>query len=139
MAANLCAVAVGTETDGSIVSPASVNGIVGIKPTVGLVSRTRRRADIAQPGHRGPAGADGARRRRAARRDGRPRLRDPASAAVGARFESDYARYLDLDGLRGARLGVARRFFADNAPLNCFLDALRCDAQTRGRRRGRSR
>src|SRR5205814_7914996 len=39
VAANLCAVAIGTETDGSILSPASVNGIVGIKPTVGLVSR----------------------------------------------------------------------------------------------------
>ena len=38
VAANLCAVAVGTETDGSIVSPSSVNGIVGIKPTVGLVT-----------------------------------------------------------------------------------------------------
>src|ERR1700730_17251420 len=40
VAANLCAAAVGTETDGSIVSPSSVNGIVGIKPTVGLISRT---------------------------------------------------------------------------------------------------
>src|SRR5262249_35163386 len=40
VAANLCAAAVGTETDGSIVSPASANGIVGVKPTVGLVSRT---------------------------------------------------------------------------------------------------
>jgi amidase len=59
VSANLCAVAVGTETDGSIVSPASINGIVGIKPTVGLVSRggivpvsqsqdTARRCDIAR-------------------------------------------------------------------------------------------
>jgi amidase len=47
---------------------------------------------------------------------------DPASAAVGNRFEVDYARFIDPLGLRGARLGVARRFFADNAPLNVFLD-----------------
>ena len=40
VAANLCAAAVGTETDGSIISPSSVNGIVGVKPTIGLVSRT---------------------------------------------------------------------------------------------------
>ena len=122
VAASLCAVAVGTETDGSIVSPASVNGIVGLKPTVGLVSRTgvvpiSHSQDTAGPLARTVrdaavllgvmAGPDPA---------------DPASAAVGTRFESDYVRYLDVDGLRGARLGVARRFFADSAPLNAFLD-----------------
>jgi amidase len=122
VAANLCAVAVGTETDGSIVSPASINGIVGLKPTVGLVSRTgvvpiSHSQDTAGPLARTVrdaavllgvmAGPDPA---------------DPASAAVGTRFESDYVRYLDVDGLRGARLGVARRFFADSAPLNAFLD-----------------
>src|SRR5258706_646680 len=47
---------------------------------------------------------------------------DPAAAAVGDRFESDYVRFVDSDGLRGARLGVARRFFAESAPLNRFLD-----------------
>ena len=51
-AANLCAAAVGTETDGSIVSPAGHCALVGIKPTVGLLSRSRDRADRAQPGHR---------------------------------------------------------------------------------------
>ncbi len=122
VAANLCAVAVGTETDGSIVSPASVNGIVGLKPTVGLVSRSgvvpiSHSQDTAGPLARtvrdaavllgAMAGKDPA---------------DPASAAVGERFESDYVRFLDPDGLRGARLGIARRFFAENAPLNGFLD-----------------
>ena len=122
VAANLCAVAVGTETDGSIVSPASINGIVGLKPTLGLVSRSgivpiAHSQDTAGPLARSVrdaavllglmAGPDAA---------------DPASAAVGDRFESDYARFLDPDGLRGARLGIARRFFADNAPLNGFLD-----------------
>jgi amidase len=122
VAANLCAVAVGSETNGSIVSPASINGIVGLKPTVGLVSRRgivpiSHSQDTAGPLARSVrdaaimlsamAGLDPA---------------DPAGAAVGSRFESDYARFIDPAGLRGARLGVARRFFADNAPLNAFLD-----------------
>jgi len=122
VAANLCAVAVGTETDGSIVSPASINGIVGIKPTVGLVSRggiipIAHSQDTAGPLARTVrdaalllsvmAGRDSA---------------DAASVAVGERFEADYLRFLDPDGLRGARLGIARRFFADNTPLNGFLD-----------------
>ena len=122
VAANLCAIAVGTETDGSIVSPASINGIVGLKPTVGLVSRSgivpiSHSQDTAGPLARNVrdaavllgvmAGPDAA---------------DPASVAAGQRFESDYGRFLDPDGLRGARLGIARRFFAESAPLNGFLD-----------------
>src|SRR6204780_5594780 len=122
VSANLCAIAVGTETDGSIVSPASINGIVGLKPTVGLVSRSgivpiSHSQDTPGPLARSVrdaavllglmSGADAA---------------DPASVAVGGRFESDYVRFLNPDGLRGARLGVARRFFAENAPLDKFLD-----------------
>jgi amidase len=123
VSANLCAVAVGTETDGSIVSPASVNGIVGFKPTVGLVSRRgiapiSHSQDTAGPLTRSVrdaavmlsimSGLDAA---------------DAASAAVGDRFQTDYARHVDPKGLEGARLGVARKFFADSAPLNGFLDA----------------
>jgi amidase len=122
VSANLCAVAVGTETDGSVVSPASINGVVGIKPTVGLVSRRgiapiSQSQDTAGPMARSVrdaaillgamAGLDAA---------------DPASMAAGNRFETDYAKYVDLDGLKGARLGIARKFFADNAPLNAYLD-----------------
>jgi amidase len=122
VSANLCAIAVGTETDGSIVGPASINGIVGLKPTVGLVSRRgivpiSHSQDTAGPLTRSVrdaavmlgilAGLDSA---------------DPASAAVGDRFQSDYARYVDAKGLNGARLGIARKFFADSAPLNSFLD-----------------
>ena len=122
VSANLCAIAVGTETDGSIVSPASINGIVGLKPTVGLVSRRgiapiSHSQDTAGPLTRTVrdaalmlgvmAGLDTA---------------DAASAAVGDRFQTDYARYVDPKGLAGARLGIARKFFADNAPLNAFLD-----------------
>ncbi|GAC1310579.1 MAG: amidase [Steroidobacteraceae bacterium] len=122
VSANLCALAVGSETDGSIVSPASVNGIVGFKPTVGLVSRTgivpiSHSQDTAGPLTRtvrdaalllsAMAGTDPA---------------DPATLAVGDRFENDYAKYLNPAGLSGARLGIARHFFEDNAPLNRFLD-----------------
>jgi amidase len=122
VSANLCAIAVGTETDGSIVSPASINGIVGLKPTVGLVSRRgiapiSHSQDTAGPLTRSVrdaavmlgimAGLDSA---------------DTASVAVGDRFQTDYARYVDPKGLAGARLGIARKFFADNAPVNGFLD-----------------
>jgi len=122
VAANLCAIAVGSETDGSIVSPASINGIVGFKPTVGLVSRTgivpiSHSQDTAGPLARSVHDAAillGA-------MSGKD-INDPASIAVGDRFESDYTRFLNNDGLRGARLGIARKFFADNAPLNRFLE-----------------
>jgi len=122
VAAGLCALAVGTETDGSIVSPASINGIVGIKPTVGLVSRrgivpishSQDTAGPLAPSVREAAvllsvmaGLD---------------PDDPASVAVGSRFETNYHQYVNPDGLRGARLGVARKFFADNAPMNAYLD-----------------
>jgi len=123
VSADLCALAVGTETDGSIVSPASINGIVGLKPTVGLVSRRgivpiSHSQDTAGPLARSVhdaavllgalTGLD---------------QEDAASVAVGDRFSLDYARHVNPDGLRGARLGIARRFFAENAPLNRFLDA----------------
>lgn len=122
VSANLCAVAVGTETDGSIVSPASINGIVGLKPTVGLVSRRgivpiSHSQDTAGPLTRSVrdaalmlgimSGRDAA---------------DAASVAVGDRFQTDYVQYVDPKGLAGARVGIARKFFADNAPLNVFLD-----------------
>jgi amidase len=122
VAANLCAVAVGTETDGSIVSPASINGIVGLKPTVGLVSR----GGIVPISHSQDTAGPMARTvRDAALLLGvmaGPDAADPASVAAAGRIESDYARFVDPDGLRGARLGIARRFFSDSAPLNSFLD-----------------
>ena len=130
VAASLCALAVGTETDGSIVGPASANGVVGLKPTVGLVSRS----GIVPIAHSQDTAGPLARNvRDAAVLFGLmtgPDAADPASAAVGDRFQSDYVRFLNPDGLRGARLGIARRFFADNAPLDRFLD--RCIAALQG-------
>jgi len=122
VAAGLCAGAVGTETDGSIISPASVNGVVGLKPTLGLVSRTgivpiSHLQDTAGPIARTVEDAALLLTVMAA-----PDARDPASAAASAHHGTDYRRFLDPDGLSGARIGIARRFYADNAPLERFLD-----------------
>lgn len=110
-AANLCAVAVGTETDGSILSPSSFNGIVGIKPTVGLISRSgvipiSHTQDTAGPMARTVEDAAillGAMTGEDAR--------DTATAASAGKAHTDYTSFLNRDGLRGARIGVARRFF----------------------------
>jgi amidase len=106
-AASLAAIAIGTETDGSITCPASVNGLVGIKPTVGLVSRTHivpisHSQDTAGPMGRTVAdvaavlsviaGSDPA---------------DPATANADAR-RADYVAALDVNALQGRRIGVLR-------------------------------
>ena len=108
--ANLCAVAVGTETDGSIVCPASNNGIVGLKPTVGLVSRAgiipiSHTQDTAGPLCRTVADAAALLGALAGRDP-----RDRATAASGS-IPKDYTRFLNLSGLKGARIGVARAKF----------------------------
>jgi amidase len=108
VAASLTAVAVGTETDGSIVSPSSACGIVGIKPTVGLVSRSgivpiAHSQDTAGPMARTVADA--------ATLLGGMTGADPADAATKdseGRFLTDYREFLKPDGLRGARIGVLR-------------------------------
>ena len=107
--ANLCAVAIGTETDGSITSPSNACGIVGLKPTVGLVSRAgvipiSHSQDTAGPMCRtvadvaallsAMAGVD---------------ARDPATAAAQGHIEADYTRFLDPNGLNGMRIGVRPR------------------------------
>jgi amidase len=111
VSANLCAAAIGTETDGSIVCPSSANGIVGIKPTLGLVSR----AGIIPIAHSQDTSGPMAR----TVRDAAIMLnvlagldpRDPATSAGHSRGQLDYTRYLDPNGLRGARIGVARTKF----------------------------
>jgi amidase len=125
---NLAAVGIGTETDGSILCPASMCGLVGIKPTVGLVSRRgiipiSSTQDTAGPMCRTVAdaaivlsaitGSD---------------LLDPATAASAARA-ADYTRSLDANGLAGARLGVVRKFFGwhreVDRQMQAVLDLLR--------------
>ncbi|MBV9768185.1 MAG: hypothetical protein JOZ32_01325, partial [Bryobacterales bacterium] len=119
VASSLCAAAIGTETDGSVTSPSSINGIVGIKPTVGVVSRSGIIPISASQDTAGPmartvsdlavlltvmAGVD---------------PQDPATAVSQS---TNYSRVLDPRGLRGARLGIARKFFEANAPLDTFLN-----------------
>jgi len=131
VSANLCAVAVGTETDGSIVCPSTTSGIVGIKPTVGLVSRAgivpiSHSQDTAGPMARTVADAAALLTVLAGEDP-----RDPATAA-GQGKAADYARFLDLDGLRGARIGVARNLFG----FSDRVDGLMEDALAEMKRRG---
>ncbi len=107
VAANLCGFAIGTETDGSIVSPASVCGIVGLKPTVGAVSRAGIVPISATQDTAGPMTRSV---RDAARVMGAIAgydPRDPATLPMRGRVP-DYTRFLDAAALRGARIGVAR-------------------------------
>jgi len=111
VAASLCTVAVGTETDGSIVSPSSINGIVGIKPTVGLVSRT----GIIPISHTQDTAGPMARTvRDAAILLGAlagPDAQDRATDAGKGKFRTDYTEGLDAHALKGARIGVVRKYF----------------------------
>ncbi|MBS1797628.1 MAG: amidase [Acidobacteria bacterium] len=121
IAANLAAVAIGTETDGSIICPSSTCGIVGIKPTLGLVSRSgiipiAHSQDTAGPMCRNVADA--------AALLGAIVGNDPDDAitANAARGERDYTKFLQKDGLKGARIGVARQFFGRNAKVDALVE-----------------
>jgi amidase len=120
-AASLCAVAVGTETDGSIVSPASVNGLVGIKPTVGLISRSgiipiSASQDTAGPMSRTVRDAVLLLNALVASDPGGP----VTSGAPKTRI--DYTRFLDSGGLRDARLGIVRKLFGFNSGVDKLMD-----------------
>jgi amidase len=109
-AASLCAAAIATETDGSIVCPAHANGVVGIKPTVGLTSRAGVVPISASQDTVGPHGrtvADAA-AVLGAIASVAPDPRDPATASDRDKVFRDYTQFLAPDGLRGARIGVAR-------------------------------
>ncbi len=108
VAANLCAAAIGTETDGSIICPSQTNGIVGIKPTLGLLSRSgiipiAHSQDTA--GTMGRSVADAAILLGALTGFDE---RDPITRSGVKRGFSSYEKFLDVNGLKGARIGVAR-------------------------------
>jgi len=120
IATNFAAAGVGSETDGSIICPASMNALVGIKPTLGLVSRAgivpiAHSQDTAGPMARSVAdavalldamsGAD---------------ARDALSAAGNA-HRGNFARYLDANALKGARIGVVRKFAGFNSDVDALL------------------
>ncbi len=109
VSANLAAIALGTETDGSLVCPAHTCGIVGIKPTVGLSSRAgvipiSHTQDTVGPMARTVADAAAVLGALTA-----ADARDPATGVKNRQVHSDYRPFLDADGLRGARIGVARK------------------------------
>ncbi|AMM52927.1 amidase [Rufibacter sp. DG15C] len=110
VAANLCAVAVGTETDGSVVCPASVNGAVGIKPTVGLVSRAGIIPISASQDTAGPIArtvADAAILLGALTGQD---SNDPVTQEGAGKALSDYTKFLDANSLQGKRIGIEKSF-----------------------------
>lgn len=131
-AANLCAVAVGTETDGSVVCPSSANGLVGIKPTLGLISRSgiipiAHSQDTAGPMTR--TVTDGALLLTALAGHDET---DPATAEMRSRAMVDYTKYLDPNGLRGARIGVARKYFGFNDAVDDLMDSVIAEMKHQG-------
>lgn len=121
ISANLAAVAIGTETNGSIICPATRNGIVGIKPTLGLVSRSgiipiAHTQDTAGPMARTVTDAVvllGA-------LVGRDKL--DATTVDSKKGLKDYTKFLDADGLRVARIGVARQFLGNNETVKKIME-----------------
>ena len=131
VSANLTAVAVGTETDGSIVCPATTCGVVGIKPTVGLVSRAgivpiSESQDTAGPMARSVADAAALLTALAG-----SERRDPATAEADTR-KADYTRFLDPQGLRGARIGVARNLAGFHPDTDRLFDEAIAEMKRRG-------
>jgi len=121
IAANLAVVAIGTETDGSIVCPSGQNGIVGIKPTLGLVSRTGVVPISAQQDTAGPMGRSVT--------DVAVMLssltgvdpKDPATAASAGHIARDYTKFLDRNALRGKRIGVWRTVTGGDAATDAVF------------------
>lgn len=132
VAANLCTIAVGTETDGSVVCPSSANSLVGIKPTVGLVSRAgiipiAHSQDTAGPMARTVADAAIL---LAAMSGVDPR--DEATNASRGKAITDYTQSLDKDGLRGMRLGIARKHFGFNDRVDKLMTDLLAEMKRLG-------
>ena len=122
VAANLAAAGIGTETDGSIVCPASVNGIVGLKPTLGLISRSgvipiAHSQDTAGPMTRTVTDAAILLSVMTA-----VDARDSATAQNGKKARNDYEKFLKKDGLKNSRIGVARDYWGKNAEVDKLLD-----------------
>jgi amidase len=117
VSANLCALAIGTETDGSIVCPASTNGVVGIKPTLGLIPATGIIPIAHSQDTAGPLA----------------RTVTDAAILLGALTGADYTKSLDTNGLRGARIGVARdKFFGFSEAADRVIEAAIAEMKQRG-------
>jgi amidase len=132
VSANLAMVGIGTETDGSIVCPSSSNGLAGIKPTVGLVSRS----GIIPISH----SQDGAGPMCRTVRDAATLLgaltgvdpEDAATAASTGKSQTNYAQYCDPNGLKGARIGVARKYFGFSDSVDSLMEQALAVLKERG-------
>jgi amidase len=122
VSANFCGAAIGTETNGSIVCPSSINGVVGLKPTVGLVSRAgiipiSHSQDTAGPMTRTVADAAAVLSALAG-----PDPRDPTTSEA-SRFEGmDYTQFLDAGALQGARIGIERSHFGNHPEVDRLME-----------------
>ncbi len=131
-AANLCAIAIGTETNGSIVCPSNNNGLVGLKPTVGLVSRTGIIPISATQDTAGPmgrtvtdvaitlgalVGVDSA---------------DQRTLASSGNYLKDYTPYLKANGLRGKRIGLLKKDLGYHARVDSLMKKVVADLKSQG-------
>src|SRR4051794_1112357 len=133
IAANFAAIGIGTETDGSIVCPSGANGLVGIKPTIGLVSRSgiipiSHSQDTSGPMTRSVADAAAL---LAAIAGVDPR--DAATTRAGQHAKADYAKALDAGALKGARIGVARKqYFGYSSATDRVIEQAIGDMRAQG-------
>lgn len=132
VSANLCAIAIGTETNGSIVCPASTNGVVGIKPTVGLWGRSgiipiSHTQDTAGPMARTVADAATL---LAAVTGNDPR--DEITKSSAGKSHKDYTQFLDKNGLKGARIGIGRQFFGFHEKVDVLMEQAIKDMEAQG-------
>lgn len=126
VAAGLAPLAIGTETDGSITCPASVNGVVGLKPTLGLVSRSGIVPIAASQDTAGPMARTVEDAALLLSVIAAPDPADPAATATAKSQPRDYRAALRSDALRGVRLGVARNLAGFHEGVDAvFADALR--------------
>jgi amidase len=121
VSANLCAIAIGTETNGSIICPASINGVVGIKPTVGVWSRSgiipiSITQDTAGPMARTVADAALLLGALTGTDDD-----DAATKRSEGRIEKDYTKFLDADGLKGKRIGIEKSYLKSHEAVDALL------------------
>jgi amidase len=124
VSANLCAAGVGTETDGSVVCPSSANGLAGMKPTLGLISRS----GIIPIAHSQDTSGPMARTVRDVAillgAMAGPDPDDKITAASAGKLQPDYTKFLDPAGLKGARIGVVRKYFGFNDAVDELMSSL---------------
>ncbi|MEQ8653448.1 MAG: amidase [Kiloniellales bacterium] len=122
VAANLCTAAIGAEVDGSVVRPASINGIVGLKPTVGLIGRSGIMPVAAPQDTAGPMARSVGDLARVLNALTGLDPQDDATQAAQAHTAEDYTRFLDPDALKGARLGLARDLMGDHEGVDAIIE-----------------